>query len=347
MGKRRLGRRWQPGRRLGLILLFAGALAGCATPGPGAATLTPEERLELESRSLDLLLRAATTEIDVVACNAIEALVQVAPHDGRSAFRQALGASSPLARYAGYVALGELRDCTWPADFVRGTQDPAPRVRLAAAFAAYRCGQHGYGRMLLRALTDNPDENLRADAAYLIGRLGDPDARPALRAALSYPANRDSNRVLLHLQWALAMLGDEAAAEYLIGSTLRDVASADALLIVADLGHPEAEDALRFRMRASSAPHVEPRLVAARGLGKLGNRDGFDLAAEMIRYVDTRPHPEDPDRQMRIRSLAAHALGEIGDPRALPLLRQLAAQSTDERLQVAACYAICKILAPE
>jgi HEAT repeat protein len=47
---------------------------------------------------------------------------------------------------------------------------------------------------------------------------------------------------------------------------------------------------------------------------------------------------------MRVRSLAAHALGEIGDPQALPLLRDMAATETDERLQVAACYAICRIL---
>jgi HEAT repeat protein len=48
-----------------------------------------------------------------------------------------------------------------------------------------------------------------------------------------------------------------------------------------------------------------------------------------------------------VRTNAALLLGEIGDPRALPRLRDLAENSEDPRLQVAAAYAICRIVAPE
>jgi hypothetical protein len=42
--------------------------------------------------------------------------------------------------------------------------------------------------------------------------------------------------------------------------------------------------------------------------------------------------------------MAIHALAEMGDLRSLPALRAIAASSEDPRLQVAACYAICRIL---
>ncbi len=44
-------------------------------------------------------------------------------------------------------------------------------------------------------------------------------------------------------------------------------------------------------------------------------------------------------------SMAVHALAEIGDPAALPALRTVAVGRDDPRLQVAACYAICRIVA--
>ena len=42
--------------------------------------------------------------------------------------------------------------------------------------------------------------------------------------------------------------------------------------------------------------------------------------------------------------MAIHALAEIGDPRALAPLRTIAADQSDPRLQVAASYAIHRIL---
>jgi len=326
--------------------LLHGALAalvgGCAQNT--AVTLTPPQRLELETRALDLLQRAARSDVDVVCCNALEALVRVAPRSSLPAFRSATQSASPLVRYAGFAALGEVRDRDSLAAMTSGVNDVMPRVRLAAAFAAARCGKPGYVRVLVHGLTDTPDENLRADAAYLLGRLDEPRAVKALRAALHLPANEKSKRATLHINWALAMLGQGDAASELVRYAQGDAATrVDALLILAELGRPDTRDALLYRLGAGE-DYVETRLIVARGLGKIGRRDGYELACGMLSYADPKPDPDDPDRAMRVRSLAAHALGEIGDPQALPLLRDMAATETDERLQVAACYAICRIL---
>ena len=93
------------------------------------------------------------------------------------------------------------------------------------------------------------------------------------------------------------------------------------------------------RLRAPSSSAIETRLLAARGLGELGDKRGYDLAVKSLRHsgkekVDT----------MRVRSLAAWALGAIGDRKALPALQKLAGDQSDARMQVAACTAICRIL---
>ena len=321
-------------------------LCGCQAAGP-TVTLTPQEELELESRSLDLLLRAAESELDDVTSNAIEALVQVAPREGRPAFRKAIRSQSPLVRYAGFVALGQVRDCAALEAIVAGVREPHRQVRLAAAFAAYRCGKEGAAGILVRTLTDHPDESLRADAAALIGRLQEPRAEKWLRAALRYPANEKCTRVRLQINWALAMLGRQDALHELIDHAQGGPATrAEALLLLAQLGEPAATEALRYRLFGSREQYDEARLIAARGLGKLGFDDGLEFALQMLAFEDPNPNPgpEAPDRTFPIRSMAIHALAEIGDLRALPPLREIAAQQDDPRLQVAACYAICKIL---
>ena len=62
--------------------------------------LSQQEKTELGQRALDLLIRAAQSDLDVVAANAIESLVQVAPDAGRSHFRTA-SRSDSTARAAG------------------------------------------------------------------------------------------------------------------------------------------------------------------------------------------------------------------------------------------------------
>jgi len=339
--------------RLGVFVLLnlACVLTGCQQPGlPPAVALSRPEQLALEARALNLLLVAAESDLDDVSSNAIEALVRVAPQDGLPVFREAVQSPSPLVRYAALVALGEMRDRGSLERVTSAVRDPHPHVRLAAAFAACRCGKSGYARLLLRELSESPEEALRADAATLIGRLEEPAAARALRVALSKPENKKSLRVTLALHGALAMLGDADSLEQLIyysqGAT---EARADALLILAELGNANATEALRYRLLGAAEEYDEARLIAARGLGRLGYADGLALAARMLGYADSnrQPTPDNPDRTFTVRSLAIHALAEIGDRRCLAALGNVAADESNPRLQVAACYAICRILAQD
>ena len=92
-------------------------------------------------------------------------------------------------------------------------------------------------------------------------------------------------------------------------------------------------------MLADADDHVQPRLLAARALGRIGSSAGYDLARSAIKRT-----AEDQTQTMQIRMNAALALGAIGDPRALTLLQHVAESDSDPRTQVAACWAICEIV---
>ncbi len=321
-------------RRTGaMILLIAALAAGCQSGGPRPPAA---EQSALAGRARDLLLRACESDLDVVRTHAIEAVARELP-DEMAVIRPSLSSASPMVRFAACAALGELRDRASAAAFAQLLNDPDPRVRLAAAFGAVRTGDAGRAALLAEVLGTHPDENLRCDAAYLIGRLGDARALKRLRLL----ARRErSTRVLMHIYTATATLGDESGLDRLMEAVVSSdiVARLIALQSLAELGAERSRDALTYRFQ-QDGDYVQTRLIAARGLGKLRSSVGYDLAMSSLNHQDA-----DANEQMRVRSLAALALGAIGDVRALPALGALAEQESDARVQVAACLAICEIV---
>jgi HEAT repeat protein len=324
------------------LLASLGSLAplcGCQSAG---ATITPQQQGTIAHRATDLLLRAAQNEDPIVCANAIEALVKVAPEEGLPRFRTALRAQSPLVRFAGLVALGTVKDKQSRTVVRQFLNDTHPLVRLAAAFALYRYGDTQQAKLLVSTLEGDADESVRSEAAHLIGLLGERRAIKHLQVALRRKANEASPRVLMLIETALARLGDPEAVRRLMNDAQGAPATRVlALQGLAEVGPPAAREALQYRM-GPAEDYIVPRLIAARGLARLGDRTGYDLAMQNIAYVGK--DPKDPDESMRVRTNAALVLGELGDPRALPALADLAEKANDPYVQIAACCAIGQIV---
>lgn len=318
--------------------------AGCTATGglgrpPGPTHVDPQNEGRLEQRAIDLLLRAADSDIDVVRANAIEALVHVAPDRAADAIRSAIDSPSPLVRFAGCVAALDTREKSAARRVQAHLSDPDERVRLAAAAAAYRLGTRNAARILLKTLREHQDENMRSDAAFLLGRLEEKGAIQHLKIA----ARREqSSKALAHIHAALAALGDRDGKDALIRSVIENnpISRLIALQALGERGDEFARDALRARLR-EEGDYVQVRLLAARALGRIGTRDGYALALASLAF-----RGEDENETMRVKSLAALALGSIGDSDALPALEHLAETDTDVRIQVAAAYAIAQISQP-
>lgn len=333
------------------LLLFIGLvgpsiLSGCAAPGagpaapaPGGSRVDPQGQGRLEQRAVDLLIRAADSDIDVVRANAIEALVNVAPDRAADAIRAGIDSPSPLVRFAGCVAALDTREKSAARRLQARLTDTDERVRLAASAASFRLGNRNSARLLLKTLREHQDENLRSDAAFLLGRLEDKGAIQHLKLA----ARREqSSKALAHIHAALAALGDRDGKDALVRSVVENnpIARLVALQALSERGDEFARDALLARLR-QEGDYLQVRLLAARALGRIGNRDGYALASASLAF-----RGEDENETMRVRSLAALALGAIGDTAALPALQRLAEAEADARTQVAAAYAIVQISQP-
>lgn len=322
------------------LALASGAIGGCAaTPGdaPVGGALAPRGGApgDLDRRAMQLLERAAGGDVDVVRANAIEALVQVAPAESTTLFAAAVDAPEPLVRFAALVALGDVRHKAALTAIRARRGDSDARVRLAASYAAYRCGDADAAQTLVRTLKQDASEGLRSDAAYLIGKLDEPKAH----GWLSFLAmNEKSSVVRVSLQAALARLGDKRALEQVIAYTQGDrISRLVALQSLIELRSPRAREPLRYTL-ADPNEYLENRLLAARALGALGSPEGYALAMSALSN-----NAQDITDRMRQRSLAALALGAIGRRDALAALAQVAADPSDQRVQVAAAFAILQI----
>lgn len=316
-----------------LALCLCAPFVGCAAGG--RRPLTPDE-LALRDRAVDFLTRAATSDLEVVRSNALEALAEVAPERGKPLFEQGLSAGHPQVRFAAALALGDVRDCSARRRLQAAQRDADARVRLAAAYALYRCGTRGAAETLVRAMNSAADEHVRADAAFLIGRLGERKAIKRLRLAT---VREQSNLALAHIHAALAQLGDREMRRRVIRYVLEadTITRTIALQTLIEMEGREARDALRYRL--ANQDYLVTQLMAARALGRLGSAEGYDLALKHLNHA-----AGDPTEQMGIRVNAALALGDIGDPRALGALERLASDQSDPRVQVAAALAICEII---
>jgi HEAT repeat protein len=275
--------------------------------------------------------------LPVVSANAIESLARVAPDAGQPQIRAALEHETPLVRFAACVAVGDMRDRSSAGSIRKCRGDADARVRLGAAYAAYRCGEKNAGAELAGALRDSPDEKIRADAAWLIGRLGDRGALVRLRNA----SGRElSPYVITYIHGAMAALGDVEMVDRVIQYVLKsdNITRLVSLQTLCDVADPRATRALLYRLNDKS-DFLQTRLLAARALARVGSRAGFDLALASL--TETRP---DAVETRSIRCNAALALGEIGDRSALSALGNLAETDSDAQTQVAACCAITQFV---
>ena len=187
-------------------------------------------------------------------------------------------------------------------------------------------------------LGSHPDEKLRADAAFLIGKLAEPKAIKRLKLAL---LREDSGYVAVQIEAAMAMLGDRKSLDKLVQYTLKSDAvtvllALQTLVELAESDHPQnigVPAAQRSRLSAN-ATYRGPRTGPS-----WWPDDGYELALKSLSFS-----AKDDNETMQVRVNAAMALGAIGRPSALPALQRLAKTENDPRTQVAAAYAICRII---
>jgi HEAT repeat protein len=332
---------------LSRVVLSAGIILCTATGCMPAlrGQLAPHEMSDFRAEALALLLSEAHGDDPSRRMNAIEALSEIDSPKARRVIEANIDNGYAGVSFAALMAVGQMRDTTALEQARLRSEDTDPNVRIAALFALHRLGDQRRTSELSQYLLSHKDPRVRANAAVAIGRMEQPQSIKLLRTALR---REKKDAVTMQILESLAMLGDAHGVERLklYGYSAVPDQSALALMCLANAKNSEADDLFRFRL--SVADHPEIKLQAARGLGRLGYQDGYDLASRHLYFNSPKNRgPSDPPELQisRVRQLAALALEDIRDPQALaPLKETFYAENQDAATRLAIARAAVKLI---
>jgi cyclophilin family peptidyl-prolyl cis-trans isomerase/HEAT repeat protein len=182
------------------------------------------------------------------------------------------------------------------ADLTTLTSDGDPRIRRRAALAIGRVGLAD-GAAAVKPLLADADPDVRQMAAFALGLLADKTSVPELTAALQDADARVRGRAAE----ALGLIGDTGSAAA-VGQMVGGYIKAGAIAAVG----PDEE-------KWGASPEVD---AVRLGLFALVRQKGYEPLAAAV---------QDGSGQVSGWWPIAYALRRINDPRAAPLLRQLAA----------------------
>lgn len=322
------------GTGLAVLLLAA---AGCA-PQPTLSTG------EMRALAMRYVTSAATfRENPVLRAQAIETLQDIEGAAASHWFREAIDDLHPGVRFAACMAIGSVRYKDAEPQLRARLSDPDASVRVSAMYALRRLGDSGFVAEWADVARSNTDPTVRRNAVMALGRLAEPEAVALLRRM------REDEDVGVRLQAleSMGLLGNHDAVKQLISfaNGAYGDKQAFALIALGRIGDPTCLETLRYCL--FKAPHLESKLAAARALGMMGHKDGYDVAMAALAWNRPDPKIEDdpPENQiMRVHSMAAFALGAIGNADALEPLRKMMDEGKDPRIQLAAASAMLHIL---
>jgi HEAT repeat protein len=293
--------------------------------------LTSVEVSTIRERAMAVLDEFTTSERAELRANSIEAMSGV-PSRVEGAIEAGLHDESEAVRFTSAMVIG-LKQLDEQAEKVRPLlHDSSSSVRAAAIFALTKCGAQVDRSPLASILLGDPSVGARANAAFVLGELGDSSAVPLLREAVrkqvtSSRAPEAKVRLLeLQISEAMIKLGDEEQLESvraaLYPSRPEELeATALAVQIIGEVGDQSSVNQLiylaSYREKGQMMP-AEVRLAAAMSLAKLGHPGGDPIALEYS-----------GDDREALRAQAAHVLGQSGHEANLAKLDEMMRDESD------------------
>lgn len=320
-----------------------GARSELSTPPPPA--VTAEQGLEVlvkdrRHAAIALLLEASGSPDPLIRAHAIDALV-LAPKYVEEPIRRGLVDDNRGVRFTAAMSVGRLKLTSLSPLLEPLLHDDSQSVQAAAIYGLIRTG-HDVDPTPLAKMLLSDDPEVKANAALVLGELGNKSAIDMLRFAVGKGLNRiPSSRakvVELQLAEAMVMLGArqqiDAIRAALFAPTEEAELSALACQMCGRLRDTGAVPDLSniARNDTVSGKPVEVRLAAVMALAEI---DRTRLLPDIpLQYVNN------PD--WRLRAQAAYTLGAIADPNTMTQLSRLMADE-NPIVQVAAARAMLRM----
>jgi HEAT repeat protein len=237
-------------------------------------------------------------------------------------------------RFNAAVAIGDTKYSAGKDDVALLLKDSDENVRLAGNYALIMLGgSKSYAKPIREALTGS-DQRVRANAAFLLGKIGDKNALPLLYHAIQDEASDD--KVRLNAIEAIARLGDEKIYQKIWAMLISAYADdrVSGIRAMGALRTSPARDSL-LTMLKDDLPEV--RLVAAEQLGNLGDITGEKIVIDAL--TKDMSVAQDAETKARIQTLSALAIGQIRTPPVKKFLPELL-KSDSQFARLAAAKAV-------
>lgn len=295
--------------------------------------------LNLSEAAVGVLDQATLADYPQLRANAIEAM-HPAPELAEEYALQALVDDNRGVRFVAAMTIGRLKLCNSAHLIEPLLHDESESVRAAAIFALRSCGRQVDLNPLAEMMrSDRPE--VRANAAMVLGLLGDKSAAPMIEQAagrgLELSSAGRASAVDLQLAEALLMLGRmeqvHTIRAKLVAPPENQELSAMAAVILGRLGDEGSAGVLERLILAAGDERrpAEVRMACAMALAQLGRPVEVAWISEY--FSSARPE---------LRQQAALALGEIGGEESMAHLQRLL-EDENPLVQVAAAGSVLKL----
>ena len=271
-------------------------------------------------RAIGILELAASSQSAELRANALEAM-NAAPDLLAHYVREALADENRAVRFVAAMSVGTHRMEDLSPLVEPLLLDSSESVRAAAIFALRQCGRQVDVNPLASMIRSDQPE-VRANAALVLGKLGNPSAAPMIEQTLGdemFMATAAQARLVeLQLTEALIKLGRRSQihtvrAALFLPTELQEV-TALACQVIAEVGDRGSIGALQRLIQAEGVERraAEVRMAAAMALARLGEPVPAGIAAEFA--GNQRP---------QLRAQAAMTLAWMEGAEVEPLLGSL------------------------
>lgn len=310
---------------------------GATPPSPIPVPDIPVVR----DRAMAIIEQAAESRDPLLRANAIEAM-EIVPEVAASYVQRGLTDGNRGVRFVSAMTIAEVGLCGIAHLLQPLLMDESQSVQAAAILGLRRCGVDADPTPLASMILSN-DPEVRANAALVLGLLGNPSAVPVLRSSLGRGmelVNPIRVRVVeLQVAEALVRLGQSSEIEPIHAALFAPVEQSELVALACQIeGRLRDESAAPSLIRIVEAPPeearpVEVRLEAIRALAELGMDTAQWTSLVSTAMRDTHPV---------VRAQAAMVAGDI---RATSLLSALVGMMSDSdpRVQVAAARSVLRL----
>jgi len=300
--------------------------------------------VRLREQAVAIVRESLDDEDGLIRSNAIEVVAETGQRELMDKVKQLLRDDFVGIRFTAAVAVGDVKYASAKRSVQRLLRDKNENAKIAAAYALVRLGNAEYVRFIRRAIkrkvVSKEDQTIRANAALLLGKLGDRDDLELLYETMH--DDYSSDKVRIQAVESIAMLGDEKIYRTKLWALLISKYADDKIMgirAMAALGltgtdiYYDVKNAIATMLDDDVA---EVRLVAAEQLGRLGERIGEREVLEYFTEVSTRLDKDSIDRG---NVLAAMAIGRIGGDNLTRFLPELL-KSPSKTVRLSAARAV-------